>query len=757
MPGQFPPYLAHVRQNEHGEPELHEVDEHSRGVARRAAVFASAFGSGEWARLAGLWHDLGKYHPEFQGYIRRATGFDPEAHIETAPGRVDHSTLGAVHALDRLGVAGRILAYIIAGHHAGLPDWNSAEQGSAALLPRVEKNRQRLAAALAETIPSDIASPRSSPTRPLGDSPAFWIRMLFSCLVDADFLDTEEFMNRDRAALRGAYPEVSVLRTRFDRFMAEKAAAVAAAGPLSVVNQARAEVLRQCRDKASLPPGLFSLTVPTGGGKTLSSMAFALAHAAAHEKRRIIYVIPYTSIIEQTADVFREAFRDPETVCDEPPFIEHHSSLEPETETTASRLAAENWDAPLIVTTAVQFFESLFAARTSRCRKLHNIANSVVVLDEAQLLPPHFLTPILATISDLAAHYGVSIVLCTATQPALEEQKTLDSHFPGLSGVREIIDRPEELHTTLKRVQVEVPRDLLTPTSWEDLAQELVQHPSVLCIVSRRDDARDLFRLLPEGSAIHLSALMCGEHRSRVIQRIKESLRAGEPVRVISTQLVEAGVDLDFPVVYRALAGLDSIAQAAGRCNREGRLRSADGEPIMGRVVVFVPPRPAPRGLLRQAAESGRQSLASAGADPIAPARFRDYFLDLYWKQGANLDKHRILEDLKHTGDLQFRFRTAAEKFRLIDDVQVPVIVRYENEALLRDLRFQPDNRYLRRRLQRFTVSIPRYLRQRLAAEGRIEEVHPGIFVLTSELHYHPALGLLTDEDALYEPADLVG
>jgi CRISPR-associated endonuclease/helicase Cas3 len=751
-------YLAHVRLCDHGDAALHEVGEHLQGVAGKAAAFAALFGSAEWARLAGFWHDLGKYHPEFQSYIRRATGYDVEAHLESAPGRVDHSTLGAIHALDRLGSVGRVLAYVIAGHHAGLPDWNSAEQGGASLMSRVEKNRPRLVAALMESIPSEIVAPPFTPTRPPGGSAALWIRMLFSCLVDADFLDTEAFLDGGRASVRGGYADLHALKARFDRFLAEKQVEIAAAGPLSEVNLARADVLRQCREKGPLSPGLFSLTVPTGGGKTLSSMAFALEHALAHGKQRVVYVIPYTSIIEQTADVFRAAFRNPDAADDEVPLIEHHSNLDPDRETRASRLAAENWDAPLVVTTSVQFFESLFAARTSRCRKLHNIVNSVVVLDEAQLLPPFFLKPILSVISDLAAYYGTTIVLCTATQPALEEQKTLDFHFPGLAGVREIIDHPEELHTTLKRVSVCIPSDLRTPTTWEEIASKLAQHPSALCIVNRRDDARELFRLLPPGGgALHLSALMCGEHRSHVIRRIKQAISAGEPVRVVSTQLVEAGVDLDFPVVYRALAGLDSIAQAAGRCNREGRLQDADGRSTTGRVVVFVPPRPAPAGLLRQAEESGRQSLEHRGGDPIAPERFREYFLDLYWKQGAKLDKHRVMDDLENHGDLQFRFRTAAEKFRLIDDVQAPVVVRYDNDTLLHDLRHQPDTRYLRRRLQRFTVSVPRYVHQRLLADGRIEQVQPGVFVLASELDYHPELGLLTDETALYEPADLVG
>ena len=324
--------------------------------------------------------------------------------------------------------------------------------------------------------------------------------------------------------------------------------------PSTTVNRIRAEVLRQCRDKAPKPPGLFSLTVPTGGGKTLSSLAFALEHAARHGKRRVIYAIPYTSIIEQTANIFRDIFSDA--------VVEHHSNLDPDRETVKSRLATENWDAPVIVTTNVQFFESLFAAKISRCRKLHNIVNSVVVLDEAQLLPPEFLQPILDVMNLLVRHYGVTFVLSTATQPALGTLQTFQRTIRGLDRVHELIDDPDALYRDLERVTVAMPRDFHQTQDWDDIAQQMQQHPSVLMVVNSRADARELHRRMPTGT-LHLSALMCGEHRSWVIADIKRRLQTGEAVRVVSTQLVEAGVDVDFPVVYRALAGLDSIAQAA--------------------------------------------------------------------------------------------------------------------------------------------------------------------------------------------------
>ena len=737
-------FIAHAVKADSGNFRVHEVGEHLTDVAARAAQFASAFGGEDWARAAGMWHDLGKYHPEFQRYIAKATGYDPGAHLEGSPGRVDHSTLGAVYAMTRMPDVGRILAYVIAGHHTGLPDYESEASGDAGLRRRLEKNDDRLASVLAAEPPPEIVGIPNPSSRSPGGSAALWIRMLFSALVDADFLDTERFIRPEGAALRGAYPPLGELEARFDVHMAEKAARLDEAGPLSPVNQARAEVLRTCREKAALPPSLYSLTVPTGGGKTLSSLAWALAHARQNRKKRVIYVIPFTSIIEQTADVFRRAVGNL--------VLEHHSNLEPDRETPESRVAAENWDAPLIVTTGVQFWESLFAARPSRARKLHNIVDSVVVLDEAQTLPPEFLYPVLDVMRNLQAHYGVSFLLCTATQPALEAQHGFDFRFKGLTGVRELIDSPEDLHRTLKRVDLQVPANLHTPVTWRALAAELSNEHAVLCIVNRRDDARELYELLPRESRVHLSALMCGKHRSRTIRRIRRCLAAGKRIHVVSTQLVEAGVDLDFPVVYRAVAGLDSIAQAAGRCNREGRLER-------GRVVVFIPPRPAPNGLLRQAEDGGRQSLSERADDPLSPERFRAYFQRLYWIQGDRLDRYDILDLLKPGNELKIRFRTAAERFKLIPDVQAQVVVRHRNHRLIRELHRlreqarEPDAT-LRRSLQRFVVSIPKNLHARLAAAHEIEEWAPGIWVQSHEELYDTRIGLRTDRPELYETTD---
>ncbi len=566
--------------------------------------------------------------------------------------------------------------------------------------------------------------------------------MLFSCLVDADFLDTEAFMDIDKAGQRSNAPTLSDLLPRLNSYMDEQFSKV----PSTSVNRIRTEVLHQCRDKAQQTPGLFSLTVPTGGGKTLSSLAFALEHARCHGKRRVIYAIPYASIIEQTANVFRDIFSDA--------VIEHHSNLDPDKETVKSRLSAENWDAPVIVTTNVQFFESLFAARTSSCRKLHNIVNSIVVLDEAQLLPAEFLQPILDVMNLLVSYYGVTFVLSTATQPALGTMKTFQRTIRGLQQVREIIDDPDSLCRKLDRVTYSWPKDFQQSKNWDDIAKEICQHPSVLVVVNSRRDARELHRRMPEGT-IHLSALMCGEHRSHALSDIKQRLFAGESVRVVSTQLVEAGVDVDFPVVYRALAGLDSIAQAAGRCNREGK-------PELGQVIVFVPPQPAPPGLLRRAADTTVSLLSGSSDHTLTRDLFSSYFEHFYTKT-KSLDKHGIVGLLRPDGNgddqLKVQFRTAARRFRLIDDKESgyrSIFVRYgESPEWIGRLQKEGPDRWLMRKLQRYTVSLPEWQFQKLRADGDVSEVHPDIFAQTADGLYHPQLGVLVG-DANPDPSDLM-
>ena len=731
--------IAHVKATLDGRWLEHALDEHLRDVGGLAARLAQAYGASDWARVAGYWHDLGKYRSKFQTYIRDASGYEREdAHIEQL-GRVDHSTAGAIHAMKKLGVRGPIIAYMIAGHHAGLPDWNSADGGGSALSVRLEQP-ELLEEALAAAPPAELLNCDLPSSGILGgiDGFALWVRMIFSSLVDADYLDTEAFMDDGRGALRNTFPSLEELTPLFDAFMAAKQ--LAAKGAIDAV---RANVLAQCRAAGQQAPGIFTLTVPTGGGKTLSSMAFALEHATvkAYKKRRVIYVIPFTSIIEQTADVFREVFGEA--------VIEHHSNTDEANENHKSRLACENWDAPIIVTTSVQFFESLFAARPSRCRKLHNIANSIVVLDEAQLIPAELRIPILETIDLLATFYGVTFVLSTATQPVLTAQKA-SGKDTAMGNVREIISEPAALFTQLERVRYDIPADTETPTAWQTIADELVSHPRVLCIVNSRKDCLDLHALMPSGT-ICLSALMCGQHRSEVIADIKARLKANEPLRVISTQLVEAGVDIDFPVVYRALAGLDSIAQAGGRCNREGKLSS-------GLVKVFVPPKPAPVGMLRKAAQATKSVLASGILATLPPEIFKQYF-QIYFAD-INSQKTEEIQALlavdKKT--LGCAFRSAAEAFRLIDDdAQRAVYVRYgQSEKWLNLLASKGPERWLLRKLQRYSVSISVRDFGRMLAIGDVVPIFRGSFFSISSAAIYGEYGLIVPADKPLPPDKLV-
>jgi CRISPR-associated endonuclease/helicase Cas3 len=487
--------------------------------------------------------------------------------------------------------------------------------------------------------------------------------------------------------------------------------------------------------------------VPTGGGKTLASLAFALSHARTHGLRRVIYAIPYTSIIEQTADVFREVFAPLGDVL-----VEHHSSLSPARDTNRARLASENWDAPLIVTTTVQLFESLFAARTSRCRKLHNIAGSVLILDEAQLLPVEFLGPILFALDELMARYRVSVVISTATQPALMQREG----FSGLRATpRELAPQPERLRQNLRRARIEYLNGLERRIEWPELAALLSDERRVLCIVDRRDAARELFHLMPPGTA-HLSALMCPQHRSDVLGEIK--VRLADPaaeVRVVATQLVEAGVDLDFPVVFRAAAGLDSIAQAAGRCNREGLQ-------ARGRVVVFRAPQDPPDGVLRQASRIALPMLQRAGDDPLTLAAFERFFHELYWTQGARLDSKGIVSGrarLLARKDLSFAFRTAAEAFQIIPQEQVAIVVPWgDAPRLVDDIARLGISRERARGIQRFTVGVYRSTLQRLgdAAAVRETESAPGLFVLERASLYSPECGLDDRGTDLFAPEEMI-
>jgi CRISPR-associated endonuclease/helicase Cas3 len=730
--------------------EWEPLDAHLRAVSTRAAEFASRFGWERAAVVAGLLHDIGKLSARFQAYIATPPG-------DAGAKGPDHSTAGARVAYARYGKAlGRMLAAIIAAHHAGLDDAENLERRLDDALTSIEPHEGW--EALTGPLPEAASLAPNHGWRPgaeLGFSKALLTRMLFSCLVDADFLETENFHRQaeGKADQRGGHASIPELRDRLRRHMAGIDGK--AEDPVSLL---RSRVLRAAVEKAALPPGLFTLTVPTGGGKTLASLSFALEHAVRHGLRRVIHVAPFTAIIEQTAQVFRHALATEEDV------LEHHSQAgwredrgddEGRGGERKLALAAENWDVPVVATTAVQFFESLFANRTSRCRKLHNLAGAVIVLDEAQAMPLGLLKPCVAALRELAHGYGATVVLCTATQPALRKQDGQDWGLDICDG-REIAPDPPALYAALRRVTLEVVPEKVPDAA---IAARFAEVPQMLCIVNSRAHAGVLFqaiRHLP--GAMHLSTLMVPLHRRRVLEEVRRRVAAGEPVRLVSTSLIEAGVDLDLPEVWRAKTGLDSIAQAAGRCNRNGRL-------AMGRVVVFEPAEaPMPRYAL-EFAQAAETALRRQGADPLGLAAIQAYFTALYdQRSDAALDalvlpgrKPGVLPALEmHAKDGRFPFRSLAENFRMIDEAMDPVVVPWDDEArqLLAALAGmeRPSGRMLRA-LQAYTVAIPATPRRWWLERGALRAVHPllgdGLLAFADTEHYDRQTGIRLERPEL--------
>ncbi|WP_067050306.1 CRISPR-associated helicase/endonuclease Cas3 [Methanofollis ethanolicus] len=711
-------YYAHSTENP-DKTDWQSLEDHLKNVANLASDFARDFNAAEYAYAGGLLHDLGKYSSDFQ------------KRLEGANIRVDHSTAGAKEARTLYHPAqSRILEYIISGHHGGLLNYGSDESG---LEERLHKTYLPDYSAYRDEIAlPDLKSVRFTPkpiSKKIGFSISFHTRMLYSCLVDADSLDTEAFTQPDRSSLRGQYEPWDLLFKKFEDHMAAKMSGAEE----NRINRYRREIYEQCQEKAALPPGMFSLTVPTGGGKTLSSMAFALEHLKKNGLKRIFYVIPYTSIIEQNADVFRKIFGSRNV-------LEHHSNFDPETldrENFVSgaeilKLSSENWDMPIVVTTNVQFFESLFSSKRSRCRKLHSLAKSVIILDEAQMLPTGYLKPCLSALSELVRNYGSTVVICTATQPKLGE--LLDESVRPV----EIVRSPEELYGAFRRVHV---RDLGELDDAE-LSARLKEHRQVLCIVNTRSHAKKLYDALPgSGACYHLSARMCPVHRRKVLAEIKTLLEEGAECRVISTQLIEAGVDIDFPVVYRAMTGVDSIAQAAGRCNREGRLAS-------GEVYVFRSTEPHGRATSwqRRVAEIGEMVLDGAD-DPLALSAVGEYFQKLYFYEGDDgLDKKRILPSLEdRCRELAFPFEDIDAAFSIIDEGTKEIIIPYDDNArsIIQELQNAIYPGKVARKLQGYTVSVYPNEFKELERARAIDLIGDRFYVLKDKDGYSEETGLL--------------
>ena len=646
-----------------GDGERHGWAAHAEGTARLAAGFAGEFGMAEYGRLLGLWHDIGKLAPDWQSYL-----IGSEAGRQPRGSGPDHKAAGAQLAAKWLG---EHFALALHGHHGGLATLQDL-QGWLGDQRNERGDEARRAAEAARGLLGDSIAPDAGFEAPRGIAGGnlrmeLLLRMLFSCLVDADWLDTEAHFSPERSAARApSAPDLAELWRRFEDDQR------GVTGGEGAVNEARDAIYAASLDAAERPQGFFRLTVPTGGGKTRSGMAFALRHAMRHGQRRVVVAVPFTSITEQTASAYRAIFERPGDGA--PAVLEHHSGAgdtDGQTERWA-RLAAENWDAPIVVTTTVQLFESLFANRPGRMRKLHRLAGSVLILDEAQALPRKHLAPILDALRGLTEHYGATVVLSTATQPAFEVIPQFRD-----AAAREIVPEPQRwFEGALRRVEYERPPD---PLAWDDVARRMRAGPDgrALAIVNTKRDALALLGALEEqdAEALHLSTLLCGAHRRDVLDEVRRRLGAGEPCLLVSTQVVEAGVDIDYPLVLRAAGPLDSIAQAAGRCNRNGLM------PEPGRVVVFEPaePSPLPPGYA-QPTEQGRIALAAFGPDarPDDPAAQRRYFEGLLGLTDADGEG---VQPLRKRCD----FPEVARRFRMIDPT-IPVVVRYGDEARVDDL-----------------------------------------------------------------------
>jgi CRISPR-associated endonuclease/helicase Cas3 len=764
-----------------GSDDFHPLKAHLSKVAKKAEEFADKFQAGKIAYYAGLWHDLGKYNPEFQKYLEQCQA-DTKAGIKTKRRGTPHAIYGAILADEQFS----FIAPIIYGHHSGLPDFDDLD-----LILEDAADEDSKWAKIYEQIITSAEKEMDDlyPTENLEDylerlpqDPLFadvFYRLLFSCLIDADHLDTESHFNKNKAELRQSYKRKNIaeLWSTFTQESQQKYLD-------SNVNLIREEVYQACIDTATQTPGIFKLAVPTGGGKTRSGLAFALKHAEKYKLDRIIVAVPYTSIIEQTVAVYRDILGD-ESV------LEHHSAVKAEFVSekddefnqadegaqqyqAQARLVTQNWDAPLIVTTTVQLFESLFSNRSSKCRKLHNIVNSVIILDEVQTLPIKLLQPIVNMLEELVKNYNVSVVLCTATQPALD---SISGYFKGFDRtlMRDIIDpdRSHQMFQQLKRVQYNtLSIQQNNKWSWDDLKNNLQNLDRALVILNTRQDALDLLislevkskryseielpetlvnETLKESKILHLSTLLCGAHRQAILAEVKKRLspKNSQHCLLISTQVVEAGVDLDFPTVYRALAPLDRIIQAAGRCNREGKRLSKESQ-----VFVFEAGS-IPKGEYKIATNQTKDLLKNSTFDFHDPIIFKSYFDKLYMLKSVDAEK---IEELR----AKHNFREVASKFKLIDDNSVSIVIPYNEKVkkLLRDTKKQGLQKSNFRQLQPYVVSLPQWEFNNAKKEGNIEPLgnSDSIFVLKEGL-YDSIRGVPFGKDAgdwNYDPGYLI-
>lgn len=705
-------YYAHVSEDK---TRSQTVAEHLRGTARRAGEFAGAFGCSEWGQGCGVLHDIGKYTRAFQARLDGGA-------------ITDHATAGAQEMFRQKNpIAAYCGAYCISGHHSGLLDGGTPGDsgGDATLWGRMKKRLEPY-----EDFKEEIAVP-SFPPPPLkqigkgGFSLSFFIRMLFSCLVDGDYLDTEEFMLGHEAP-RGGCDSMAVLLKRLEDYVAPWLHNT----DLSTVNGRRTAILKECFQAGKALQGLYQLTVPTGGGKTISSLAFGLRQAVEHHLDRVIYVIPYTSIIEQNARVFKD-------ILGEQNVLEDHCNVtyESEKELRLCQLAAENWDRPVVVTTNVQFFQSLYSNKTSKCRKLHNISNSVIIFDEAQMLPVKYLRPCIQAISELVYNYHSTAVLCTATQPSLEP------FFPAQVRAKEICQDVKGQYEFFKRTDIRNMGEL----SQDQLIECLRERDQVLCILNSRKRVQRVYEALKGEGTFHLSTLMYPRHRKRLLRVIRERLKRGQTCRLVATSLVEAGVDFDFESVFRELAGIDSVIQAAGRCNREGRRLRDECHTMVFSLAeeedIHIPQQ------LKLPISVARQ-IADLYEDISSPEAIAEYFNRLYRFMGEGLDAKDVVEQFERGGrSFMFPFASVAERFHLIESNTRTILIDKEPEAeqIAARIRRGEHSRQLIRDGGQYCVNVYDNDFEALNGAGRLEQIDQEFYVLRSKEQYTEERGLVID------------
>ena len=715
--------ISHVRESD---KEIQTNDEHQQGVAKMAESFAAEFGMGDFGKVMGLLHDKGKEQSEWQKYIQGVTGYKPEyAYVKKGP---HHAYVGAIIAKQLYPPIAPLIAQPIAGHHRGLYDYSDYEEETKHLIPgdvTVDK-------AIQETL---LELPKIKYKK---NDFHHLVRMLYSCLVDADSLDTEQFLSPEQAEQRGCPTSMQELLNILESHLHN----IRMTAPDTEVNRIRNYVQELCIKESQGERGFYSLTVPTGGGKTLASILWALHHAVRNNLSRVIIAIPYTSIIVQTATTLKLIFGE-ECV------LEHHSNVNPEEikdrkKRERLQLATENWDYPIVVTTNVQLFESLFSNRRSDCRKLHNIVNSVIILDEVQTLPLGFYKPIVDTLDTFNRVFGASVLFTTASQPILSGRivgVNPMSSFDALQSVHEIIPNEAKLHDKLRRVELKFIGDAM---NYDEIAEEIGKHQRVLCIVNTRRDAKEIYsRLTKEGVCLHLSRMMCPAHVAETITSLKEKLKANisQPIRVVATQLIEAGVDIDFPVVFRQEAGLDSILQAAGRCNREGRQK-------LCKTYVFSLSKehPLPPGFITQT-NNARINMGQQ-QDWFAPEAMTNYFRQLH-SRVDNFDEKQI-QVLLYKPECEFE--QAANRFCLIDDRTISVIINWEKSInLYQQLISEGPSYTLMKRLSQYSVNIRESDFKELKRIGAVEEPFENIYAITNPGFYKSDFGLTIDNQWLEE------